>query len=81
MHGLRGWLKRLKYIDDVGDYPVVELTRRNLTSLLAKLDDPLSNRAIIDGERRVMVRAVEDAEHYSDREPGEVYMPTSGEYY
>lgn len=46
----------------------VELTRRNLTVLLRKLDDPRSVRTILkDG---VAVRAVEDEEHYADREPG-----------
>lgn len=67
----------MRYIED--GFPTVELTRRNLTTLLAKLDDPLSARTLIDGERRVAVRAVEDAEHYANRPPGEVYMPSSGE--
>lgn len=59
----------------------VELTRRNLTTLLAKLDDPLSARTLCkDGDGCVVwVTAVEDDAHYSDRAPGEVYMPSSGE--
>ncbi len=53
----------MKYIPAGEEDPVaiVELTRRNLTVLLAKLDDSASRRAIIDGEQRVMVHAVEDA--------------------
>jgi hypothetical protein len=70
----------MKHIaDDPSGLPVVELTRRNLTALLAKLDDPLSARSLIDGEQKVMVRAVEDDEHYADRAPGPVYMPSTGE--
>lgn len=60
----------------------LELTRRNLTALLAKLDDPLSARFLTKigktGEY-ILVKAVEDEEHYSDRAPGEVYMPSTGE--
>ena len=60
--------------------PVVELTRRNLITLLMKLDDPKSARTLIhDGPNgQVIVRAVEDDAHYADRDPGEVYMPSSG---
>lgn len=58
----------------------LELTRRNLETLLAKLDDPQSARTLIDGETGLLVVAVEDDEHYSDRAPGMVYMPASGEY-
>lgn len=59
--------------------PVIELSRRNLETLLAKLDDPISARTLISPERTIAVRAVEDEEHYADRAPGAVYMPTSGE--
>lgn len=69
----------MKYDD--GDFPTVELTRRNLEALLAKLDDPLSARMLIDPDRRIAVRAVENDAHYSDRAPGAVYMPTTGEEY
>lgn len=50
--------------------PVVELTRRNLESLLAKLDDPNSRRTLIDPDDQIAVRAVENEEHYKDRAPG-----------
>ena len=70
----------MKYIESRGSRPLVELTRRNLLTLLAKLDDPLSNCTLIDGEQRIGVKAVEDAEHYSDRPPGDIYMPSSGEF-
>lgn len=59
---------------------VLELTRRNLQALLAKLDDPLSERMLIAPGGRLAVKAVEDDEHYSDREAGAVFMPSSGEY-
>jgi hypothetical protein len=46
----------------------VELTRRNLEVLLAKLDMPDSARTI---ERQgISVRAVENEAHYQDRDPG-----------
>jgi hypothetical protein len=86
----------MKFIEgEGGNLPVLELTRRNLTALLDKLDDPASMRTLIDPDRSIkvnaveessdeeiplIVEAVEDAEHYGDRLPGEVYMPTSGEY-
>lgn len=69
--------------------PVLELTRRNLQALLDKLDDPKSQRMLIDPdhtiavravEETIVVRAVEDAEHYKDRAPGVVYMPSTNEY-
>lgn len=59
-------------------FPIVELTRRNLEVLLAKLDDPASERSIIDGGQNVMVRAVENNVHYADRAPGDMFMPTEG---
>jgi hypothetical protein len=64
-----------------GHLPTVELTRRNLEVLLAKLDDPLSARTLVDGSGLVQVKAVENEEHYADRDPGEVYMPSTGERY
>ena len=50
----------------------IELTRRNLEILLAKLADPNSARTIIktDTIGTIVVHAVEDKEHYSDRPPG-----------
>ncbi len=65
------------------EYPflhVLELTRRNVQTLLDKLDDPLSNRALMDPDAYIVVKAVEDEEHYKDRDPGVVYMPSTGEY-
>ena len=71
----------MKYLEGEGDYPIVELTRRNLKTLLAKLDDPASAKMLIDPDDRIAVRAVEDNDHYADRPPGMVYMPTTGECY
>ena len=52
----------------------IELTRRNLVILLAKLDDPNSFRTLSkDGWA---VKAVEDDEHYSDRPHGYVLSET-----
>lgn len=49
-------------------------------TLLAKLDDPLSYRTLIDDEHKIAVRAVEDDAHYKTRAPGVVYMPSTREY-
>ena len=72
----------MRYLPD-NDPPVLELSRRNLQALLDKLDDPLSARTLVSpglpGEPLIYVKAVEDAEHYSDRPPGPVYMPSTGE--
>ena len=75
----------MKYIEDGDDdqvegMPVVELTERNLWTLIAKLRDPLSNRMLADPDHRVIVRAVPDDEHYKTRPPGLVYMPSEGRY-
>lgn len=51
---------------------VIELTKRNLETLLGKLSDPLSARTLEDPTGRILVRAVQNEEHYSDRSPGEV---------
>jgi hypothetical protein len=53
-----------------GHAPVLELTRRNLEILLAKLDDPTSRRMIGDPDGKIFVRAVENEEHYANRRPG-----------
>lgn len=66
----------MKYIDNE-PVPVIELTRRNLTVLLAKLDEPGSHRQLVAarGPRDLCaVRAVEDVEHYSERAPGEMLV-------
>lgn len=66
----------MKYIE--GGPPTVELTRRNLLSLLAKLDGhPVgSTCTLIDPDNRIAVKAVEDSEHYADRAPGPVHSDT-----
>jgi hypothetical protein len=73
----------MKYVPTEGGGGTLELTRRNLQALLDKLDDPLSARTLSKvqegGDGVITVVAVEDAEHYSDRAPGEVYMPSTGE--
>jgi hypothetical protein len=69
----------MKFNPDAEPWPVLELTRRNLETLLAKLDDPLSQRTLIDDQHLIMVVAVEDSEHYKTRAPGVVYMPSTGE--
>ena len=48
----------------------LELTRRNLEVLLAKLDDSNSARTIIAPNHYFWVRAVENDEHYGERGPG-----------
>lgn len=58
----------VKYISAENGRPVIELTRRNVSALLAKLDDPLSSRSLIDGEGRILVRAIEE----EDRAGGEM---------
>lgn len=47
----------MKYIDEGR---VVELTDRNITALLAKLDDHLSARTLISPAGDVIVRAIEN---------------------
>jgi hypothetical protein len=69
----------MRYIPNNNGLPNLELTRRNLVTLLAKLDDPASARTLIDPDRQIMVIAVENAEHYSTRPPGEVVMPSTRE--
>lgn len=60
--------------------PVLELSRRNLNTLRDKLNDPASARTLITPGRMdepfMIVMAVEDDHHYSDRPPGEVAMPS-----
>jgi hypothetical protein len=56
----------------------VELTRRNLEALLAKLDGnpPNSRCTLIDETDTMFVKAVENAEHYTARLPGAVHRAT-----
>jgi hypothetical protein len=76
-----GATERVRYIEEGEEIPVVELTRRNLIALLAKLDDPLSARTLVDPEHKIAVTAVPDEEHYRERAPGVIYMPSSGRTY
>lgn len=51
---------------------IVQLSRRNLEVLLAKLDDKKSARTLVKADKigTVTVVAVENEAHYSEREPG-----------
>ncbi|MCA1841206.1 MAG: hypothetical protein LC723_12925 [Actinobacteria bacterium] len=51
-----------------GPITIIELTRRNLQALLAKLDQKSSVRTIY--KSKTLITAVEDDAHYADREPG-----------
>jgi hypothetical protein len=64
---------------DVYGLPTLELTQRNLETLLAKLHDPKSLRTLIDPETMIAIRAVDNVDHYADRDPGRIYMPSTGE--
>lgn len=70
-----------------GELATVELSRRNLETLLKKLDDPKSSKTLIkqedeqDGDEFIVVKAVEDSSHYENRAPGIVYMPSSDSFY
>ena len=69
----------MKYVErGMLQMPTVELTRRNLTALLAKLDGQPSDSmcTIVDPDRRIAVKAVEDSEHYADRAPGRMIDET-----
>jgi len=82
----------MKVLQAVDGYARIELTRRNLETLLAKLDFNLdvpeattrSECTIISGEDpigQVRVKAVEDIEHYGDREPGAMLDNIRGEMF
>lgn len=60
------------YAPAAGGALVVELTRSRLNDLLGTVGSTVTVGA-------VAVVSVPDAAHYSDRPPGEVYMPSSGE--
>lgn len=64
----------MKLITATDEMVTIELSRRNLLSLLAKLDGhpPDSARTIFSNMQLpfVFIKAVEDAEHYSDRPAG-----------
>lgn len=67
-------MKLVKIEYDSGPVLLLELTRRNLETLLAKLDDPHSVRTLVCGDGSWIVRAVENEMHYSDRPPGAVII-------
>lgn len=57
----------------------VTLSRRNLLTLLHKLQMPGSARTIIksaDDDTRVCIQAATDAEVYADRDPGPMHPDT-----
>ena len=71
----------MKYIEcGPTGLPTVELTRRNLSSLLAKLNGNPPNSActLIDPDDQIAVKAVEDDEHYKaeGRPPGPMHDDT-----
>lgn len=69
----------MKYVErGILQMPTVELTRRNLMALLAKLDGQPSDSmcTIVDPDHRIAVKAVEDAAHYTDRAPGRMIDET-----
>lgn len=71
----------MKFIEreEPRQFHMLELTRRNLEILLRKLDDPLSAATLVDGDNQIVVRAVENDEHYSNRKAGDMLMPSTGE--
>lgn len=62
----------MKLIRHEGKTPPLELqlTERNLRTLLEKLTMPDSARTLIDPEELIAVVAVPDHEHYAERAPG-----------
>lgn len=56
----------MKFIGDASGCVVIELTRRNLRTLLVKLDDPWSARALVDPDGKIIVRAVESSDDRGD---------------
>lgn len=64
-----------------GPVIVIELTRRNLTALLAKLDghppDSACTLVAPTSDGPYAVKAVEDAEHYGARKPGPLHASTA----
>lgn len=56
---------------------VVELSRRNLQALLAKLDGHPPDSYCTLMKQGVMVKAVENEAHYSEYAPGELHEATA----
>lgn len=74
----------MRVVDVSGGFVRIELTRRNLRSLLAKLDGHPPNSACTiispdDHEVTVVVTAVEDVKHYGSRRPGAMIEDTEQE--
>lgn len=70
----------MKYIPAIsGAPPILELTRRNLERLIVDLDFPSDKvHFLLSPGSHIMVCAVEDEDHYSDREPGTSVKVISG---
>lgn len=62
--------------ESVGDEIRVVLSRRNLRSLLAKLDGAPTESAMTIYKAGVFVTAEEDGEHYGDVRPGAMHPAT-----
>jgi hypothetical protein len=60
----------MKIVESASGMIRVELSRRNLEVLLAKLDEPGSICSILSPCRTAIIVAVDNDEHYSDRNPG-----------
>jgi hypothetical protein len=82
-------MKVIVWEPELGTYGI-ELTRRNLETLLAKLDNPDSLRTLVftgDHGQVIAVRAVENDEHYTERPAGLMaedipgFWGSSGEYH
>lgn len=58
-----------------GDWVEVTLSRRNLRTLLLKLDQPSSQKTLFKlcGDKALMLKAEEDDIHYKDEAPGEMH--------
>jgi hypothetical protein len=63
----------MKVIGEGGYVAGVELTRRNLETLLAKLDGTPPNSACTIAQGGFYVKAVENEVHYANRKPGPIY--------
>lgn len=77
----------MRYIANKNGLPAkIELSRRNLEALLDKLDDAKSARTLMkqeeasEGDEWIIVTAVENDSHYSERPAGAVLIPETGEW-
>ena len=77
----------MKVVRVKGGIAEIELTRRNLRTLLLKLDaagGEQSSACTItkhDSGGAAIIRAVEDDEHYADRPAGPMLDPVTGEVF